>query len=83
MCEESVLLTYPFRIVLKRKILIGMNHKFIAICRSIFISYDAQWSYRGSYCMSARDSECKVFLLIFNKTLSCSCFYSFLWFGID
>ena len=29
------------------------------------------------YCMLERDSECRVFLLIFYKTSSCSRFYSF------
>ena len=52
--EESFLSIYPTRNVLKRKILIdSIVTNFIAICRSIFISFDDMPNahIRGCYCM--------------------------------
>ena len=49
--------------------------KFIAICSSLFISYkDITEQGIVIVCMSERENECRVFLLIFYKT---SCFIRF------
>ena len=78
--EESFLSIYPTRNVLKRQILID-SIEFIAICRSLFISFDdmSNAHIRGCYCL-VRDSDYRVFLLIFYKTSSCPCINSILWF---
>ena len=64
--EESFLSIYPTRNVLIKTTNFNRFHcnKFIAICRSL---------YKGCYCM-VRDSDYRVFRLIFYKSSSCPCF---------
>ena len=59
--KESFLSIYPTRNVLKRQILID-SIEFIAICRSLFISFDdmSNAHIRGCYCL-VRDSDYRVF----------------------
>ena len=76
------------RNVLKRQVLKGfiVTTSWLLVEIRLFISRDDMPNahIRNCYCMSERDSECRVFLFIFLKPRVVPVFIRlFLWFGID